>query len=88
MTPKSWMSTGITIMLSWAFFFGYVMAIGFGRGMSWDDTFVTLYFPEGGMTGQLFVELFNVALWAFFILTIAMAIFLIASILERTRYET
>lgn len=67
---KKWEFIGVLLFILWAFYTGYVMAIGFGvMAFSWTTRDVILHFPEGGMTGDVFMLLFRFAQWAFVILT-------------------
>ena len=78
---NSWESLGLALIMLWFFFAGYMTAIGFGvLAMSWSVRDVTLYFPDGGMTGHTFVALFNIAQWAFVILTVAVVCYVAYSI--------
>ena len=81
MKPKFWMVTGYLLAVLWAFFFGYFIAISFGSGMSWSVSSVTMFFPEGGLTGGQFVALFRIARWSFVILTFALLLWTLASIM-------
>jgi len=70
----SWKTISAGLAVVWAFFTGYVTALGFTQGMSWSVRDVILYFPKGGMTGDVFMAFFNFARWAFFILTLCLLV--------------
>ena len=71
MRPKSWLTIGISLAMLWAFFFGYFMALAGVTGISWSVRELILHFPKGGMTGYLFVTLFNIVILVLTILTVA-----------------
>jgi ABC-type nitrate/sulfonate/bicarbonate transport system permease component len=79
---NTWEIFGHALIVLWAFFIGYVMALGFGvLGISWSTWSVTLHFQEGGMTGPLFIELLNIARLAFIILTVVLLLYSLASLM-------
>lgn len=74
---KNWELLGVALAILWAFYMGYVMAISFGViAFSWSVRDVILHFPDGGMTGDLFMSLFRYARWAFIILTACLMLYI------------
>ena len=64
----------VVVTSLWMFSLGYVTAIGFTRGLGWSTYQVTLFFPEGGMTGDQFVALFDLMRWVAIGLTFLMVV--------------
>ena len=80
---KGWEKIGVVLAVLWAFYAGYVMALSLGvMAFSWSVRDVTLYFPEGGMTGDEFMSLFNMARWSFVILTISLLLYTLVALKE------
>lgn len=73
---KKWEMIGVILFILWAFYGGYVIALGFSMGMSWSVRDVTLFFREGGMTGDVFISLYRFAQWAFIILTFCVLMYI------------
>lgn len=72
---RVWMLRALFVISAlWMFSLGYVTAIGFSRGLGWSIYQVTLFFPEGGITGDQFVALFAFMRYVAVLLTASMVI--------------
>ena len=69
----SWKTISAGLAVVWAFFSGYITAIGFSRSISWNVRDIA-YSLERGMTGDALMSLFNFPRWNFVILTICLMV--------------
>lgn len=83
MKVTRWKIIGIALVVLWGFFAGYVVALSFGvEAFGWSVRDFILHFPEGGMTGSLFLSIFNIARGAFIILTLALMGYILITLKE------
>ena len=80
---KNWELLGVILAILWSFYTGYVMAVSFGvMGFSWSVRDVILHFHKGGMTGDVYMNLFRFAQWAFVILTVCLLCYIPVALKE------